>query len=314
MSLLRLALVSTAILSFSTLAASAAGDENSRLLIKSNDRAQEKEWTPERMEKATPMGDLSVDPAKIKAAGDKLRAARKEGPPGSSPGATPDSSTRSAGDVKNYPLDMAGKLFFRTSKGDFVCSAQFIGWNILLTAAHCVQDSDTGEYFHDWIFALQYNKGKYSKLYRATDCVANKRAWSEPDDSKYQVDYAMITTDAKSKYGYFGTAWNWDGSYPEATKIGYPAGVNEGETMEVVNGPLSIEDGIVKMTHHGVPNQHGSSGGAGVAPWSTNVDEDEKNYVISLESHGRGEAGVTYGPYFDDRFQNLLEYVEDGCQ
>ena len=124
----------------------------------------------------------------------------------------------------------------------------------------------------------------------------------------------LITTDAKSKYGYFGTAWNWDGSYKEATKIGYPAGVNEGETMEVVNGPITIEDGIVKMTHHGVPNQHGSSGGAWLAPWSTNVDEEEKNYVISLESHGRGEDGVTYGPYFDDRFANLLDYVEKGCQ
>ena len=56
------------------------------------------------------------------------------------------------------------------------------------------------------------------------------------------------------------------------------------------------------------------SGGAWLAPWSTNVDEEEKNYVISLESHGRGEDGVTYGPYFDDRFANLLDYVEKGCQ
>ncbi len=314
MSLLRTALVAATLFSASGLVAYAADNENSRILIKSGDRSTEADWSPARMEKATPMGDPQVDPAKIKAAGDKLRAARKSGPPGSSPGAVPDASARAAGDVKSYPLDMAGKLFFRTTKGDFVCSAQFIGWNILMTAAHCVQDADSGEYFSDWIFALQYNKGKYTKLYRATDCVANKKAWSEPDDTKYQVDYALITTDAKSKNGYFGVTWNWEGSYDKGTKIGYPSGVNEGETMEVVEGPITIEDGIVKMAHNGVPNQHGSSGGAWIADWSTDVNEEKKNYLISLESHGRGEDGITYGPYLDDRFSNLLDYVEGGCK
>ncbi|MEI9900732.1 MAG: hypothetical protein WDN31_12095 [Hyphomicrobium sp.] len=82
--------------------------------------------------------------------------------------------------------------------------------------------------------------------------------------------------------------------------------------MEIVQGPVTIEDGVVKMVHHGVANQHGSSGGGWVANWSTNADEDEKNYVVSLESHGRGEDGVTYGPYFDDRFKNLLDYVDNG--
>ncbi len=143
MTVLRIALVTAALLSASTLMAQ-ADDENSRLLIKSNDRAAEQDWSPERMEKATPMGDLQVDPGKIKAASEKLRAARKSGPPGSKAPVVADASTRTAGDIKNYPLDMAGKLFFRSSKGDFVCSAQFIGWNELITAAHCVQDADTG--------------------------------------------------------------------------------------------------------------------------------------------------------------------------
>jgi imidazolonepropionase len=49
-------------------------------------------------------------------------------------------------------------------------------------------------------------------------------------------------------------------------------------------------------------------GGAWVGDWSTDVNEEEKNYVISLESHGRGEDGVTYGPYFDDRFKSLMDF------
>jgi len=99
--------------------------------------------------------------------------------------------------MNKHPFDMVGKLFLETSQGDFVCSAAFIGWNILLTAAHCVQNADTGEYFHGWLFALEYEKGKYSKLYRTTDCVADKKEWNQPDETRYQVDYALITTDAK---------------------------------------------------------------------------------------------------------------------
>ena len=39
------------------------------------------------------------------------------------------------------PLYWAGKLFYRTPDGDYVCSAQFISPNVILTAAHCVRDS-----------------------------------------------------------------------------------------------------------------------------------------------------------------------------
>ena len=53
----------------------------------------------------------------------------------------PGAKERKAGNVVEKPLYWAGKLFFETPDGDYVCSAQFISPNVVLTAAHCVRDA-----------------------------------------------------------------------------------------------------------------------------------------------------------------------------
>jgi len=273
-------------------------------------------WTRSVMEAATQDVLPSVDPDAVRAAGRGLRENRPAGEPGSTAemDLAPAGGERMSGDVRDRPLYWAGKLFFRKPDGGYVCSVQFISESVVLTAAHCVRDSDTGNWYDDVVFALQYEKGKYAEVYD-TKCFSTLSGWVSPDESKYNYDFATILVDAPSKTGYFGTAWNWEGQYGDATKIGYPTSMEDGQVIQVERGPIEIKDGIVAMKHGNPKNQGGSSGGAWIGSFNDRQGSDEGNRVISLQSfHYDGLDGVGFGPYLTESFRKLWLFTENDCQ
>ena len=223
----------------------------------------------------------SVDPDKVRAAG-RARAARQGQPGSTSSHETADASTRKAGNVTSKPLYWAGRLFYHQPDGDYVCSGQFISEHVILTAAHCVRDPDTGNWYEDFIFALQYKNGDYSAAYDY-DCVATKNGWVQPGYDKYLYDFAMIHVDKPSRTGNFGTQWGWRGEYTEANKIGYPGGVDNGEVIQVEHGPIAFVDGVVQLKHGNTADQGGSSGGAWIGDMSDVEGNEDGNYIISIE-------------------------------
>ena len=45
------------------------------------------------------------------------------------------------------------------------------------------------------------------------------------------------------------------------------------------------------------------------------IGTQKKNHIISVSSHTRGnDESVLYGPYFDDNFHSLFDYVSRGCR
>ena len=126
---------------------------------------------------------------------------------------------------------MDGAAFFtKPGGGGYRCSAQFISKYVILTAAHCVRDSETGQFFKDFRFALQYHNAAYSRLY-SYRCAATKQGWVGHDYSHYGYDYAMLLANGPTRTGWFGTTWNWQGRYDNATKLGYPGGITGGELI-----------------------------------------------------------------------------------
>ncbi len=271
-------------------------------------------WTPEAISAAVQAPKPDVDPAKVRKAGGTSRSAENPGAMASavSP-AVAKMHERAAGDINTVPLVFAGRLFFSKPDGDFVCSAQFISKNVLITAAHCVRDDKSGDFWKNMTFFLQYDKGHSSAKYTQT-CAATFNSWVQEGDEKYLSDFAMILVNDDSKTGWFGTEWDWQGTYQQATKIGYPQGIDNGEVIQVLPGPISVADGLVELRHGDTNAQQGSSGGAWIGDYDTKGDA-EKNHVITIESFGfKDKPGVDYGPYFDDRVKQLFDYVSNGCK
>ena len=313
MHLVRLAAAAAASLMVFGMTAALADDSIGSAKSSPGERAAD-HWTPEAVAKAAQAPTPNIDPASIKLPPGAERAAVN---PGSMPSQVVEGATknleRKAGNVNSVPLVFAGKMFFSKPDGDFMCSAQFISKNVLLTAAHCVRDDNTGDFWKNITFFLQYDKGRASAKY-TQKCAATFNGWVQPGNEKYLSDYAMILVDEPSKTGWFGIEWDWEGKYKTATKIGYPVGIADGEVIQVLTGPISITDGIVEL-HHGDPNeQGGSSGGAWIGDYDTKGDP-KHNHIISVESFGfDGKPGYDYGPYFNDRVKKLFDYVSNGCQ
>lgn len=92
-------------------------------------------------------------------------------------------------DLSKMPFSTSRKLFFSMAGQDYVASANLMeSQNLLLTAAHCVQDNKTGSLGENFLFERCYDSGKASeKLTFKT--VALKEYWYS--EKKWKWDYSI---------------------------------------------------------------------------------------------------------------------------
>src|SRR4051812_11473702 len=112
-------------------------------------------WTDDKRQTATAMPVPVLDPSTLQ----PVTEEPKPGTPRSGRAANGVSSViaRAAGNVTTRPLYWAGKLYFNTSDGPMVCSAQFVAPGILATASHCIQDNTTGRWYSQFLYRHQNN-------------------------------------------------------------------------------------------------------------------------------------------------------------
>jgi hypothetical protein len=282
-------------------------------------------WTAERMgaAKELPLKDIdaaTLEALKKRAAGMAVRGAPtivehgelkpyKPEKPGK-----PDKPKPPEG-AGNYqpPLTWVGKVFFSTPDGDYSCSGGLIAPDLVVTAAACVQEQESGDWYSDIAFGVQFKEG--NSLAEITGkCWATLKGWADPSDDTdpYFYDYAVIKLDSESPVGNLGLQINWgDENYETATMLGYAGS----DTATAIKGKLApSEDGFVTLTHGKKGNFSGILGAPIVAKYAEKADADS-NMVISLSAFSyKDEPGVQYGPYFDDSFKILFDYAAGGCQ
>lgn len=223
-----------------------------------------------------------------------------------------------SGDVSLKPLYWAGRLFFVDSDGgDARCSGQFIAPNIILTAAHCVRNSETGEWYGNVRFFLQYDRDEASKEY-AANCMWVNKGWVSGGSDRHRYDYALIVTDEPSITGNFGWHANWGSAYGPAVAVGYPGALRKGEIIQYVPGNVFHVPGmpgIVGIQHQTSRFTQGASGGAWIGRFDGGPRLTRANYVISLNSFIHADQpGVMFGPYLDDDFIDLFADANGGCE
>ena len=87
-------------------------------------------WSQERMLTARPKPLPQVDPNTIKKGG----ISRAGLPATGNARDAGRGDARISGDVSGLPLKWAGKLFYRQPEGGYVCSGQFVTYNVVVTA------------------------------------------------------------------------------------------------------------------------------------------------------------------------------------
>lgn len=261
-------------------------------------------WTEERMRNAIPHPIPEISEKRLKKLKKKSSPNDMESMEGKKFHFDSYNITPTNADVTKQPYCNAGKLFFTKSDGkNYMGSAEFCGnHQIVLTAAHCVRDHTTGDWFTNILFFPAYaNGGKEKfpiKLKFTPDNWYNKKK-----DEPFHLDYSFLTTNKKSKTGYLG--WKTHSKYPEWTSIGYPKNYGNAEYMKEVRGDkASTKPGLIEMSNN--PMTQGCSGGA----WIGDLNSSDKrggNYAIGLNSFFfPKKPGFMWSPLFDSNFEVLF--------
>jgi V8-like Glu-specific endopeptidase len=203
--------------------------------------------------------------------------------------------------LKKEPYIYAGRLKARTGNSTASCTAQLVAHQrMVLTAAHCVYDSEIGQWIDDLEFVRAY--GDLNQKSYDWECVAVPTRWVTDHD--YSGDYAWIKlkTDGPTYLGIL-----FYEPYDDFMAIGYPINFGDTKVMHTVNGTLgsrSTSYGLAGMVANTMTN--GSSGGA----WL-----NYENQVIGLNSFTWSDRpNVMYSPLLTPEVMQIFQAVLDGTE
>ena len=203
-------------------------------------------------------------------------------------------------DVTLAPHDVVGKLFFRSGGVDSYCTAQLIGdRSMILTAAHCVRDKNSGNFHSAFSFIAGFDDGR--KRISAVSCVGTWSSFPHARLPNYALDYAFARL-VSPLDGHLGLTLRLPVS--EWVSVGYPEDVDGGKTQQSVRGSKrEVVNYIIGMTENLMND--GASGGGFIAPCGP------LHCAVSVNSFRSG--AYMYGPYFDGNTAKLYDYVRAQC-
>lgn len=202
-------------------------------------------------------------------------------------------------DLSKMPFTADGKLFFTLDNADYVASANIMEKsNLLVTAAHCVQDKDTGNLCDNFLFERCYNSGKASEIL-TFKTIALKEYWHTKKGWRWDYAMAILNTNSTATPPTCSTE---DISDKTVTDFGYPVNYYNGKKMVYVKGNVVRRSDNTWLIS-GSKIRGGCSGGA----W---VLEDNKT-IVGVNSYGPISEKSAYNgsPIFDEYFESLYKYV-----
>ncbi|MGV9248980.1 trypsin-like serine peptidase [Streptomyces sp. NPDC003710] len=206
-----------------------------------------------------------------------------------------------------------GAVFEKDDQGAHFCTASVVqspGRNMLITAAHCAFDADSGQPLNDLVFAPGYRNGDESTgLWKVSKVVVDDR-WAKSQDEDLDVAFLILDQkdgkDIQDLLG--GNTLGIDRGFDNKVKItGYPTSRDT---------PISCQNRTTKFSNTQLRIQctdleDGTSG----SPWL--ADYDPKSHtgtvigVLGGHEGGGDQDDVSYAAYFDDDIAKLYRRAQD---
>lgn len=181
--------------------------------------------------------------------------------------------------------------------GIFSCAITSLRNNLLLTAAHCVQDDITGHLAENFVFERCYT-GELSTEDFSFKTVALKENWYTEKDNKWDCAIAVLNTNSTVatplKYTTAGALGK------TVTAMGYPLNYFDGAQMMFING--TVTERADNWTLIGGKLGNGASGGAWVL--------DDNLTAVGLNAYivtSGKEIMYSGSPQFNDDFEKLYQ-------
>ncbi|WP_234377238.1 serine protease [Streptomyces sp. TP-A0356] len=206
-----------------------------------------------------------------------------------------------------------GAVFEKNDQGAHFCTASVVqspGRNMLITAAHCAFDADTGQPLNDLVFAPGYRNGdEPTGFWKVSKVVVDDR-WAKSQDE--DLDVAFLVLDQK------------DGKDIQDVLGGNTLGINRGFDNKVkITGyptsrdtPISCQNRTTKFSDTQLRIQCTDLGdGTSGSPWL--ADYDPKSHtatvigVLGGHEGGGDQDDVSYAAYFDDDIAKLYRRAQD---
>ena len=263
-------------------------------------------WTPERMASAKPLNFFKTRSEFEAEHRAPMTMNSERTPPQINIPGVPAKS------LKASPL-VVGKIFGQIGSSTYVCSGSVIvseNGDTVLTAGHCVYDTDTNTWSSNLIFVPGYDSGSTPYEVWVWKTAAVLRAWTQAADFNYDVAVVLLATSDKEEHiqditGSLGMTVNKP-KQAQTVSYGYPVNIHKGEILASCSDLATAAEIPQLPSYNGLRLPCNMTGGSSGGPWT-----QDDSYQTSVNSFGIvGEVDVMYGPYFDDNVLHLWEQYE----
>lgn len=203
--------------------------------------------------------------------------------------------------VQVWPYRIAGKLFFKDGGAGYSCTAAIISKRLVMTAAHCVYNTNFNRWHTNFAFVPAYNAGlstqpfgqwSASRVYSPTGWINGCECFPN------SYDFAVVEIVDRTISGRLQTIGGYLGSFGwqsgalvgrNVTQLGYPGNLESGRRMTQNNGQV-VSAGVAGRV--GTAMEKGSSGGPwvqdfGVRASGQTIVGGGSNQIVGVTSYGQ---------------------------
>lgn len=224
-------------------------------------------------------------------------------------------------DINRFPLRTSGKVFFRLGGEEFLCSGTVVssrGRNVLLTAGHCVYDTESAQYVDELVFVPAYAGDQPDVspfgVWGAAAVFTSSR-FVETGSLSHDIGAVVLANRIQDTLGSRRIAFNLDPTDRLYTIYGYPLKPSppyDGEAMVGCRSVVKFRDSTAGSPFPLAAGPCVMRGGSSGGGWIT-----ESGYLNSVVSYGYCESvpslcGTTFGPYFGDQAKSLYTFPAVG--